>query len=76
MKSNFGSDSSLLGHGVLKKAERQLRRLRWRTRVNIKSCKFNGKGRNRREPKIGTFEKESSLMISENVCFIMPQGLK
>ena len=59
-----------------KKAERQLRRLRWRTKVNIKGCKFNDKGRNRREPKIGKFEKESSLMISENVCFIIPEGLK
>lgn len=57
---------------MLKKAERQLRRLRWRTKVNVKGGKFNDKGRNRREPKIGTFEKESSLMISENVCFIIP----
>ena len=63
MKSNFGSDSSLLGHGVLKKAERQLRRLRWRTRVNIKGCKFNGKGRNRRQPKIGRKNSQTSKFI-------------
>ena len=48
MKNNFEYDSSLLGHwSVKKKAERQLRRLRWRTKVNIKGCKFNDKGRNR-----------------------------
>lgn len=57
MKKNFGSDSSSLGHWSVKKAERQLRKLRWRTRLTSKVVN-SMTGRNRREPKIGTFEKK------------------